>query len=306
MKFLSLLAALLLEQMQPLREGNPVHGSFERYATFLERQLNAGENRHGVVAWILAVVPVAAVTLGVYLALNAVSPVLGWIWNIAVLYVTMGFRQFSHYFTQILHALRERDVGKGREYLARWRGDPAPEFTPNEVARVAIELALVGSHRHVFGPVAWFIVLGPVGAIVYRASAILADIWGRRRDAEFGDFGMFAQKAFYWVDWLPARLTGASFAVVGNFEDAVFCWRTQALAWARGAHGIILASGGGALGVKLGDTLHEDGRVKFRPELGLGDEADVDYMQSAVGLIWRALVLWMFLVFVVTVAHSLG
>jgi hypothetical protein len=25
-----------------------------------------------------------------------------------------------------------------------------------------------------------------------------------------------------------------------------------------------------------------------------------------VGLIWRALVLWMFLVFVVTVAHSLG
>jgi adenosylcobinamide-phosphate synthase len=86
----------------------------------------------------------------------------------------------------------------------------------------------------------------------------------------------------------------------------VFCWRNQARAWARGAHGIILSSGGGALGVKLGDTLHQDGSVKFRPELGLGDEADVDYMQSAVGLIWRALVLWMFLVFVVTVAHSLG
>ena len=46
--------------------------------------------------------------------------------------------------------------------------------------------------------------------------------------------------------------------------------------------------------------------MQFRPELGLGDEADVDYMQSTVGLIWRALVLWMFLVFVVTVAHSLG
>ena len=80
----------------------------------------------------------------------------------------------------------------------------------------------------------------------------------------------------------------------------------QALAWARGAHGIILAGGGGALGVKLGDALHQDGTMRFRPELGLGEEADVDYMQSTVGLIWRALVLWMFLVLVVTVAHSLG
>jgi adenosylcobinamide-phosphate synthase len=306
LKFLSLLAALLLEQMRPLREGNPIYGSFERYAALLERQLNAGQQHHGMIAWLLAVGPVAIVVAAVYFALHAVSPVLGWIWNVAVLYVTMGFRQFSHYFTRILHALRERDIDKAREYLSRWRGEPASELTPSEAARVAIELALVGSHRHVFGPIAAFLVFGAAGAVIYRASAMLAELWGRRRDPEFGDFGGFAQKAFYFIDWLPARLTAASFAIVGNFEDAVFCWRNQARAWARGAHGIILASGGGALGVKLGDTLHQDGSLKFRPELGLGDEADVDYMQSAVGLIWRALVLWMFLVFVVTVAHSLG
>jgi hypothetical protein len=29
-------------------------------------------------------------------------------------------------------------------------------------------------------------------------------------------------------------------------------------------------------------------------------------MQSAAGLLWRALVLWLFLIFIVTVAHSLG
>jgi hypothetical protein len=29
-------------------------------------------------------------------------------------------------------------------------------------------------------------------------------------------------------------------------------------------------------------------------------------MRSAVGLVWRALVLWVFLVLVVTVAHALG
>jgi adenosylcobinamide-phosphate synthase len=306
LKFLSLLAVLLLEQLRPLRAGNPVHAAFERYVTMLERQLNAGQYRQGVVAWLLAVGPVVLATVLIYYVLYAVSPPFAWIWNIVILYITMGFRQFSHYFTEIIRALREGDIESARTILGRWRGQSAEEFTASEIARVSIELALVGSHRHVFGPIACFLVLGPAGPMLYRTSAILAEKWGRSRDPEFGDFGVFAQKFFFWLDWLPARLTAASFAVVGNFEDAVYCWRTQALAWARGAHGLILASGGGAIGVRLGNPVHQGGSMQFRPELGIGEEADIDYMQSAVGLIWRALVLWMFLVFIVTVAHSLG
>ena len=77
MKFLSLLAALLLEQVHPLREGNPVHGAFERYAKLLERELNAGQRHHGAIAWLLAVGPIALVTVAGYYALHAVSPFLG-------------------------------------------------------------------------------------------------------------------------------------------------------------------------------------------------------------------------------------
>jgi cobalamin biosynthesis protein CobD/CbiB len=306
LSFLSLLAALLLEQTRPLRDDNLIYLAFDRYTTLLERQFNAGEEHHGTIACLLAIVPIALATVAIQHALHALSPILGWLWNIAILYLTMGFRQFSHYFTQITEALRAGDTVKARDYLGRWRGESAEELTVSEVARVTIELALVGSHRHVFGPVAWFIVLGPVGPIIYRTCALLSEKWGRRRDPDFGQFGMFAQKAFYRIDWFPARLTAASFAVVGNFEDAIYCWRTQAGAWARGAHGLIIATGGGALGVRLGDALHQGGTLKYRPELGLGDEAHLDYLQSGVGLIWRALVLWMFLILVVTVAHSLG
>ena len=306
MKFLALLAALLLEQVQPLRRENPVFAAFERYAAALERQMNAGQYYHGVMAWMLAVLPLAIVTVVVYHLLDAVSPILAWAWNLAILYLTMGFRQFSHYFREIARALRDGDVVTAREYLGRWRGKSAAELTASEVARVAIELAIVGSHRHVFGPVAGFIVFGPAGALVYRLSAMLVAAWSDRREAETDAFGLFARRFFFWYDWVPARLTAASFAVVGNFEDAVYCWRTQAPSWTAGAEAILQASGGGALGVRLGEPLRQGGVVEYRPEAGLGDEPDVDYMQSAIGLIWRALVLWMFLVFVVTVAHSLG
>ncbi len=306
MNFLSLVAALLIEQVRPLRQGNRVYLLFIRYAMSVERHFNGGQFRHGVLGWLLAVLPAVLATFAVYLLLFRLSPWLAWLWNVTVLYLTMGFRQFSHYFTEIMEALREGRLDVARDYLGRWRGESADEFNANEIARVAIELGLIGSHRHVFGTGACFIALGPAGAVLYRLAAMLGEKWGLRGDAEFGHFGRFAQRVFFWLDWLPSRLTAASFAIVGNFEDAVYCWRTQALSWAMSTHGIILASGAGAIGVRLGDTLHQYGSLQFRPEMGIGDEADVDYMQSAVGLIWRALVLWMFLLLLITAAYSLG
>lgn len=306
MTFLSLLGALLLEQAWPLRAGNRVLTGFGQYAQFLEGQLNGGGHRQGVIAWGIAVLPGVAVAAAVFHALFGVSVLAALLWNVAVLHLTMGFRQFSHSFTDIQQALREGDLSRARERLGNWRRESAAEFGVGEIARVAIEQGLLASHRHVFGTVFWFVALGPAGAALYRASAVLADGWGTRSDPEYGEFGRFAARAFHWLDWLPARATAASFAVVGDFEDAIYCWRTQAAAWATPAHGILLASGGGALGVRLGDTLHQNGTLQFRPELGLGEEADADIMQSAIGLIWRALVMWMFLILLVSLAHALG
>jgi len=94
--------------------------------------------------------------------------------------------------------------------------------------------------------------------------------------------------------------------VVGNFEDAVYCWRTQSSAWTDNAVGIILSSGAGALGVRLGEPITCKGVLQFRTEIGLGDEADADYLMSTVGLIWRVLVLMLGLLLLLTFAHWLG
>ena len=306
MKFLALLAALLLEQARPLRRENPLHQSYAAYAAAVQQHFDAGQYRLGVLGWLLAVAPLVVVVVLAGWSLAYVSPVLGWLWSAAIVYLTVGFRQFSHFFNEIQQAIQDGNLQAARELLTRWREEPSPELTSGELARVSIELGLAESHRNVFGPIAWFAVLGPAGAIAYRAAAQLDRQWSGRRVPESGDFGQFAARAFYWIDWLPARLTAVSFAVVGNFQDAVDCWRANARAWANEAQGVILASGAGALGVKLGGELHEYGRVRYRPELGSGDEADTDYMRAAVGLIWRALVTWMFLLFIVTLSYSLG
>jgi adenosylcobinamide-phosphate synthase len=66
---------------------------------------------------------------------------------------------------------------------------------------------------------------------------------------------------------------------------------------------VILASGAGALGVRLGGPLPRDGGVIYRPELGTGDDPDANYLQSAIGLVWRTLVTWMIVLLLITIAY---
>ncbi len=307
MNFLALIAALLLEQMQPLASRKSLAGWMTGYAAFFQHHFNAGEHNHGRIAWLLAVlIPVLGCVL-LNDMLHHVNAVFAWAFSVLVLYLTMGFRRFSHNFTDIYQALRNDDLERARVLLSEWRGEPCHELNAQEVARLTIEEALLASHRHVFGVIVWFIVLGPGGAVLYRLVHFFRAHWNRPEDeVELGHFGEFARQMCCWMEWLPLRLTAITFAIVGDFEDTIYCWRTQAAAWPDAEQGVLLASGAGALGVLLGQPIPRGGEAFDRPELGIGDEADADFMQSTVGLVWRALVFWMVLLFLLTAASLIG
>jgi cobalamin biosynthesis protein CobD/CbiB len=307
MSLFSLIAVFLIEQFKPLDYRRIVAEPLGLWAAFVESRFNAGARQHGVLAWCLAVaLPVVLLGL-VFLALHSLNPLLGWVLNVGVLYLTMGFRQFSHHYTEIQLALRLGDLDRARQLLAEWQGRSTHGMSAQEVARLSIEGALGASHRHVFAVLLWFVLLpGPCGALLYRLALIVRDRWTFDNAPEHNDFSLFARRAFGIIDWLPLRTTAAAFAVVGDFEDAVHCWRTQPAMWPDRDLGIILASGAGALGVQLGGSVVDEVEVSDRAELGLGDPADVDFMQSAVGLVWRATLLWMLLLFLLGLASLAG
>ncbi len=310
MSLLSLIAAFLLEQFHPLASRKYLSSWIGAYADFFQHHFNAGEHRHGRIAWIAAIAAPLALVVLAYWLLMEIQPVLALLWCVLVLYLTMGFRRFSHYFTDIHKALRERDLTEARALLSEWCGKSCHDLTMEEVARLAIEQALLASHRNVFGVVVWFVIgmlagLGPTGAVVYRFAVFLNTRWGRDGSAA-GEFAKFAAQMYHWLEWLPLRMTAMTFAIVGDFEDAVYCWRMQAAGWPDPEAGIILASGAGALGVRLGLTVELDAEPVYRPEIGMDQEADVDFMQSAVGLVWRAIVFWLILLLLLTLASLVG
>lgn len=306
MSLISIILALLLEQAKPVAVDR-VNGWLAAWADILEARFNAGEQRHGVAAWIVGAALPSALLLVAYLFAYWYSWPLLLLLGVGVLYATMGFRQFSHHFTDIHVALRAGEIEQARRLLAQWRGRSAERLNSGEVARLAIEEALLASHRHVFAPLFWFTVLGPAGALLYRLSSHFCYAWQADGDqSETGAFGEFARRAFAVLDWVPVRLTAISFAVVGNFEDAVLCWRSQAARWPEEASGILLAAGAGALGVRLGLPIDAGGVLGDRPELGVGDDADPDFMQSTIGLVWRSLVMALLLLTLLGIASWAG
>ncbi|MGI9132806.1 MAG: cobalamin biosynthesis protein [Rhodoferax sp.] len=306
MSFFSILIALLLEQARPLAPLNPVHNAVRGWVRWVGRNFDAGQSLHGWLAWWLGVGVPTAVALALHWLLVWW---LGWgaavLWNVAVLYCTLGFRQFSHHYTEIRDALGAGDEALARQRLAQWMRIDASELPRSEIVRHVIEYSVISAHRHVFGVFAWYSLLaalglGPAGAVLYRMSEYLGRYALRtvRPNGTPVSAALQGQAARAWaaMDWLPARVTALCFAFVGSFEEAVDAWRQHEAQYPDDNDGVVLAATAGAVNVKLGP--------QERP--GSGQVPESVHLRAVVGLLWRSVVMWMVFLALLSLARLLG
>jgi len=326
--FFAVLLALVIEQLKPLPRDNWVHHALVSWVHWTGRNFDAGRERHAWVVWGVSVGVPGGLLLLAYLGIAHWSVVLALLFDVGVLYLTLGFRQFSHYYTDIREALDRGDESEARRLLAEWRHLDASELPRTELLRHVIEHSLLAAHRHVFGVFFWFVLfsslgLGPLGAVLYRMAEFAARYWSYPSKA----LGVPAnerlmavsQQMFALIDHVPSRLTAFGFAVVGNFEEAINAWRRDASLWKHSNEGVILASASGALGVQLGGGaapgVTPDRSRGFDAGTGddsaaegstAGDPPQIGHLRSVVGLVWRSVVLWMLLVALLTLANLVG
>lgn len=330
MSFFAVLFALLLEQIKPLPRDNWVHDSLADWVGWTGRNFDAGQPRHARIVWVVTVIVPALLAGAIHFVLaHWVSLLLALAFDVGVIYLTLGFRQFSHYFTDIRDALERGDEEQARQLLAQWRHLDASELPRTELLRHVIEHSLLAAHRHVFGVFFCYVVLaalglGPAGAVLYRMAEFASRYWSfrsRSLGVPVND-GLrdLSQRAFNAIDHVPARLTAFGFAVVGNFEEAVAGWRRDATLWKHANEGIILAAAAGAVGVQLGGSAPPGvtpDRSKTFADGGDAGDADaagstpglppeLGHLGSVVGLVWRSVVLWMLLLALLKLANLLG
>jgi len=342
MGFLALIFALLIDQGRNLPVRQWVANQLVSATDALRRLTDLGGIYDGWKAWglMMLVSTSAALALDWFAARSHV--LLQFALHVAVLYLFIGFRRFSSPFSAIQRAFAEGDPSRAFVILQAWlrgsdledlavlgSGANGEDFDSNAVCRQAIDHALMASHRHVFGPLlAYMLLPGILGPVIYRVAEVMLNRWhhpivNEALDAvasiEDSDrHRLAAQRGFAWIDWVPVRLNAAGLTVVGNFEDAVFCWRgavsSSASLMARQSESsgsidesraILLATASGALGLRLADPVLEGHWVSEGFEWQ-GAVPDPGGLRSAVGLVWRNAVLWVSFFAILTIAGWLG
>ena len=299
--FFAIFFALVIEQARPLHLQHLLFRGASNWVAICARNLDAGRAQHGWLYWTCAVLAPAAMAWLIHLALQSLLGwfgfVLAFLWSVVVLYFTLGFRQFSHHFSAIRQALDEGETAKAAELLAEWKQMPAAQDSQEGLVQALMEHATLAAHKHVLGMLVWYVALaalglGPAGAIIYYLAGFVSK---HPYGAQLPDFlersssKRCAELAWHWVDYGPARVTALAFAVVGNFEEVMEAWR------ARSAESPVPGLSNDALVV-----------VAMTASLTLQNNPRPEHLRSLVGLVWRAVVLLLLLIALLSIARLLG
>lgn len=268
---------------------------FLEFANSIRFQLKAFANGTLGVLLIVAL-PVFIVALVDYL-LGRVHPVLAFPFGVAVLWYCLGPKNLDDQVQAYIDARESGDI----EAAQRSAADILHQQIPSQnfqLSQAVTESILIEGNERIMAVLFWFGVLGPLGAALYRLSAVLKNFTGKEHPAS--EFAQAAQRLHAILDWIPTRLVAVGYAVSGSFVDAIGNWRGSAKSekWEESSVQVLLASGMGAL--------HLDAE-SLREAPGDNDvSAEVTHIKAAQALVWRTLVAWVVIIALMTLAGRLG
>jgi len=300
----AILFAVALDRLLPDRYGFKPFAWYLDWAESIEQRFNGGSRMHGTAAVLLALGPIV---LGVMLArylLGEIGFVVRFAFDVVVLYACLDVFRLGNGARAVAELLEAGDVREADAQLKEIAGKGATDLSEAGIAHAAIEAVLKQTNSLIISPVFWFILLGPAGAVSQRLACILDKLWGHRYE-RFVEFGWAAARFDDVLQWVPARLTALSYAIMGSFEEALHCWRRQMGIWSDINSGPLLASGFGAMHMQNCEAADEVADYDS-PVAGLSVVPDASHIHGAVALVWRVLLFWLAIGVLMTIAHVFG
>ncbi|MDD2885159.1 MAG: adenosylcobinamide-phosphate synthase CbiB [Dechloromonas sp.] len=282
---LAAVGAVLLDQwLGEARRYHPLVG-FGQLAHAIERRLNRQTIRSGILAWALVVLPFVALAC-------ALRPLAPFAVDVLLLYFSLGARSLAEHAVAVATPLQAGQLDQARQRVGWMVSRETSSLDSSGVAKAGVESVLENGNDAIFGALFWFAVFGGPGALLFRLANTLDAMWGYRTP-RFHRFGRLAARFDDALNWLPARLTALTYALLGHTRQALRCWRSQAPSWDSPNAGPVMAAGAGSLGVLLGGAAIYQGQLEQRPPLGAGAPPQAADLRRAIVLIQRSLALWL-------------
>lgn len=216
MSLIIILLALLLERVavfiRPIRE----HRWFEHYS----QKINKVARGNAYLSLSLSVVSVLVIVFLLHEVLSQFSfGWVGWIFDLMVLFYCLGN---THLRVQIRECYEQIELGNTESaralLLENFGLVETGEITPHVLLKAFYHVSL----QHVFSVLFWFVVLGPVGAVLYRMVQKLSVY---HIEEVTKKVQLLADRVLFVLDWVPARLLALGFCLAGHFTDIFAEWR---------------------------------------------------------------------------------
>lgn len=232
----------------------------------------------------LPVLAVGLVNLALY---DFIGGLLALIFNIIVLVLCLGPQDLDEQVTHILDALDEGEEEGIKEAVEPLLESDMPDNNSLLQQRL-VETILLQANERVFALLFCFLLLGPLGAVLYRLACHM------KAHAGEGEYAVAAARLHDLLAFIPAHLSAIGYAMAGSFVDAIHAWRVHLSEWKQDWQASVSAatvSGG-------------FGALQFEPGEVDGEQPDYaaihHQVKSTLGLVWRTLVIWVALIAIFT------
>ncbi len=265
MFLLAILLSLILEAFVPALDRLRSVAWFQRYAAACRRRLLRGA-RGGTAAVLLSVLPPVLLVGGLQYLLDQVLWLLSFLLSLGVLLFAMGPRDPRRLVEAYLAARERGDEAQVTALLH----ELLPYAPPREASArdaAVLDAVFVLTHERLLAVFFWFVVLGPMGAMLYR---LVSELVSAPPEDANADYWLTATRLHMVLAWLPAHLSALGFAVMGSFVHALHAWREtrhqapQAQALLPVCHQYVVRTGRAALQLE-----RLDGLTAVREALGL-------------------------------------
>lgn len=284
MKLIVILICLGVERFwSPIQNLRHWHW-FDSYVEWLHETLKGKSFLNGPAGVVLAIAPISIVVGWLQQSFSGGWwEIFGLIFAVLVLVMSMGPKDLGADVVAYLDARRRGDDLAERLCAEDIVGAKLPDEFINRTW-IIIANILGGAHHWIFGVLFWFMILGPVGAVIYRLAYQLSS-HAERYAVETPGFSNAALNLIYLLAWLPARVAAFGYAITGSFIDAMRYWRKHASSTTVADDEFLAATGLGALRLDSADVLPTDANVR-----------------EAMDLVRRAIFLWLTVIALMTLA----
>jgi len=226
----------------------------------------------GISTVLLVIITVMIVVTGLLFIGGTIHPVGYSIVSLLCLYISISPRCLAEAGIEIANLLRKQDILEARRKVGWIVGRKTSDLDESEITRATIETVAENTVDGIISPLFWFVLLGPWGAIGYRAINTMDSMLGYKND-RYLYFGRFAARLDDVVNYIPARLTFVLFVIAAFLCGKDWKHALRIAARDAGKHpspngGYAEAPVAGALHIRLGGHNVYHDKVTFRAYMG--------------------------------------